>query len=90
MSDRMVLADGCDGDGSGLTAALGTNYEIVYQDLENYGHGHHNYDEVYKLADGTYIHAECGGCSCGGSGSFTDPLDYERAKQFIPLEKRKE
>lgn len=86
--ERCVLCDGCDGDSAGLTEALGDDYEVVYQSNRDYGYGHHSYDEVYKLADGRYIAANCGGCSCHGNGDWCYENSQEMAMRFVPEDKK--
>jgi hypothetical protein len=83
-NERQVLADGCYGDADGLTSALGTTFEVVFSNCDDQGYGHHSYDEIYKLPDGRVIHAECGGYSCKGSGSWSYCADETEAMKLVP------
>lgn len=86
--DRPVyeaLIDGCDGDSEGLKAALGNDYTIIRcwgDDSE--GYGHNSYNTIYQTANGKIIHAECGGCSCGGSGSWSYCDNMLEAIRLVP------
>jgi hypothetical protein len=76
--------DGCDmDDPPGLKAAL-----VGATLLEAYGYeegwGHHAYDDIYQLADGRYLHVECGGCSCGGRGTWATYDGLEEARLRVP------
>ncbi len=80
-----TLADDCVGDSEGLAAALGAEFEVItenYDDSE--GYGHHFADAVFRAHDGRIIHAECGGCSCEGSGSWSYCDSVEQALAQIP------
>lgn len=75
----------CEGDRQGLSEALGTDYVVlheIYDDSE--GYGHHSANAVFRTKDNKYIHAECGGCSCEGSGSWGYCKDAEEAYRMIP------
>jgi hypothetical protein len=63
--------------------------ELVFDYSYDEGYGHHSVDEVWRLADGRYVHAECGGCSCEGSGSFSVEKDEETAMRLVPEYHRK-
>lgn len=84
MAEMNVLVDGCDGDDVGLKAALGENPELLHSNYEDWGYGDHGYNEVWKTTDGKFLHAECGGCSCGGSGSWDYYDNEEEARRKIP------
>ena len=84
-----ALLDGCDGDSEGLRAALGGNYTVVASDGSDLGYGHHNYTTTYLCEDGRTISADCGGCSCGGSGNW-DYVDAYKAWQYVPEQDRKD
>src|SRR5262245_47337354 len=66
-----------------LMEALGKNYVV----LEHYGYeegwGHHGYETIYQTHDGRIIFASCGGCSCGGSGSWAYEDSVEEARENI-------
>lgn len=80
-----VLNDGCDGDKGGLLAALGVGFEVVFEEYDDSeGYGHHSGNAIFRTSDGQYIHAECGGCSCHGSGSWFRAKSEEEARQAIP------
>jgi hypothetical protein len=81
-----TLNDGCDGDSEGLAAALGTGYSVIFESIEDWGYGHHSYDALFALADGRFIHASCGGCSCGGSGDWSIVDSLKEAKRYMPLD----
>lgn len=84
VSGLSVLVDGCDGDRDGLVAALGDGWIVVFVHESDEGYGHHTYEQVFKLADGSFIHAECGGCSCGGSGSWSAHATEAEAMSRVP------
>lgn len=77
-----ALLDGCDGDRAGLEAALGERYQVVtswgIDDLE------HSFNTIYQTEHGQLIHAECGGCSCGGSGSWSLVSSVAEAERLVP------
>lgn len=84
----LVLHDGCEGDKEGLVAALGDGFEVVWESFSNEGYGHHSYDQVLKTSDGRIVHAECGGCSCQGSGSWSVCASVEEAMRLVPESRR--
>lgn len=65
-----------------LKTELGENYSVVWSDGYSEWPGHHEYITLYKTMDVHYILAECGGCSCGASGSYF-PVTLEEAKGLI-------
>lgn len=77
-------------DAQALRDALGEDYKVLYDDGYSEGYGHHGYNAVFELADGRYIHAECGGCSCSGYGSWSYCESREEALKLIPEQERKE
>lgn len=83
-----TLADGCKGDSAGLAEALGDHYEVIYECRSDEGWGHHSYNAVFRIPDGRYIHAECGGCSCGGYGSWSYCADEREALLLVPEQER--
>lgn len=85
--DVEALLDGCDGDSEGLRKALGDAYTVVHSSGDEYGWGHHSYNTVYRATDGRTIHADCGGCSCGGSGNWDYATEGE-AMRMIPEDQR--
>jgi hypothetical protein len=87
METYEALMDGCDGDTAGLLEALGENYRVVKSTGSNYGYGHHSYNTIYQASDGRYVSAECGGCSCGGSGSWCYST-LQEAERMIPEQER--
>lgn len=56
----------------------------VWESLRNEGYGHHSYNQVFRTAGGRVIHAECGGCSCEGSGSWSVEADEKAAMLMVP------
>ena len=87
--DYQTLNDGCEGDSEGLKSALGDGFEVVAEEYEDsIGWGHHSADAVFRLADGRIVHAECGGCSCGGSGSWSYCETLDEALKSIPEHRR--
>jgi hypothetical protein len=89
MSDNSyeALLDGCEGDSDGLRHALGDGYVVV----RSYGNDdcyEHSYNTIYRTASGQLIHAECGGCSCGGSGSWSLVSSIEEAERLVPEQER--
>lgn len=80
-----TLNDYCDGDRDGLVAALGDGFSVLFENYDDSeGYGHHSADAIFRTADGRIIHAECGGCSCDGSGSWSEYETEEKARQAIP------
>lgn len=71
-----------------LVEALSGGYEVVWEGGGHEGYGHHSLNAVIKLADGRFIHAECGGCSCWGSGSWSFCADEEEARRLVPEQER--
>lgn len=88
--EHRVLDDGCEGDSIGLAALLADGYEVLHAYHSDEGYGHHSYDEIIKLADGRIVHAECGGCSCEGSGSWSIEEDVAAAAKLVPEHYRDE
>lgn len=88
--DVQALLDGCEGDADGLRAALGEGAVIVKSWGYEEGYGHHGYDTIWRTADGRIIHAECGGCSCEGSGSWSVCSSMTEAEQLVPEWMRQE
>jgi len=89
--EYQTLNDGCSGDGTGLDAALVDGTVLVWEEYDDSeGYGHHSADAVFLLPDGRYIHAECGGCSCEGSGSWEYCASEEEAMRMIPAWRRAE
>lgn len=85
MSEYQTLNDGCEGDSDGLAAALGTDFAVVFEEYDDStGCGHHSADAIFRLSDGRIVHAECGGCSCEGSGSWSFEDSLEAAARLIP------
>lgn len=87
--DYNVLRDGCDGDSEGLATALGDGFSVIYSNCDDYGYGHHSYDELFVTARGHWIHAECGGCSCRGSGTWSYCEDEKEALTRPPDDARR-
>lgn len=87
--DYQTLNDGCDGDSDGLRVALGDGFEVVDETICDEGWGHHSYNAIFKTADGRIVHAECGGCSCGGSGSWSYEENVANAQRLIPEDERR-
>ena len=80
--------DGCEGDSAGLAEALGEDFEVVYENYDEAGWGHHSANAIFRLPDGRVIHANCGGCSCGGSGDWSYEASEEDARRLIPEQER--
>lgn len=85
-----TLNDGCEGDSEGLAMALGDAFELIREYCDDEGWGHHTYDAIFRATDGRYIHAECGGCSCGGSGSWSYAESVQDAERLIPEWRREQ
>ena len=79
---------GCEGDVRGLSEALGDAYEVISSSGYDEDWGHHSFNTIFKASDGRFIHAECGGCSCGGSGSWSYQESYEMAVRMVPEDER--
>ena len=79
-----ALLDGCDGDSDGLRAALGNRYVILESWGHDEGYGHHGYNTIYRTEDDRLVHAECGGCSCDGSGSWSYVDDLDSGRKLVP------
>lgn len=88
LTDCEALLDYCDGDVAGLKAALGESYSVVWACGYDEGYGHHSYDTIYRTSDGRLVHAECGGCSCHGNGSWSYETSEEAAMRMVPEDKR--
>lgn len=88
VSPVQSLRDGCCGDTDGLCAALKQPHAVLYSACRDEGYGHHSYNEIIVLDDGRIIHAECGGCSCDGSGSWSFCATPEEAERLIPEQER--
>ena len=82
-----ALLDGCEGDSKGLREALGEDYHVVESYGNDYGYGSHGYTTTYRTSNGRTISADCGGCSCGGSGSW-DFVDADKAILYVPEQDR--
>lgn len=81
-SGPSVMGDcGCDGDRSGLVAALGPSFETLFEDgySEQYEHAT---EAIYRTHDGRLVFACCAACSCAGSGdwAYYDTLEQARAR----------
>jgi hypothetical protein len=87
MSEYEALLDGCEGDSAGLRAALGASYKVLrsYCNDECY---EHSSNTIYEAETGQLIHAECGGCSCGGSGSWSYVANMDEAIKLVPEQER--
>lgn len=84
------LQDGCDGDTDGLLAALGSNYSVLFEHYDDSpGYGHHMSNALLRAATGELYHVECGGCSCGGSGTWRQVTDVAEAAQYLPDDARR-
>lgn len=83
-----VLADGCGGDSEGLKALLAQPHVVLSERCSHEDWGHHSCNVVVLLGDGRIVHAECGGCSCGGSGSWSFAETLEDAERLIPEQER--
>ena len=79
---------GCEGDREGLRQARGDGYDVVKSYGNEQGYGHHSYNTIYKTNGGELIHAECGGCSCGGSGGWEYVKDLEAGRMLVPEQER--
>ena len=80
----MALLDDCDGDRAGLEHALGVGFEPIKSWGHDEGFGHHGYNTLYRAGDGRLVHAECGGCSCGGYGSWSYIESIEEGERLVP------
>lgn len=89
MIDReyQTLNDGCEGDSEGLAVAV-TGATLLWEGGSDYGWGHHHSNAIWTLPDGRYVTAECGGCSCGVSGSWGYRDTFEQAISDVPSEHR--
>lgn len=76
----------CDGDRELLIEELNKGtFQIEFEYISDEGYGHHQYEAVYySTYDGRYFHAECGGCSCGGSSSWSEHSSLESAMHQVP------
>lgn len=87
--EALIGGCGCDGDAKGLAEALGEHYSVIESSGDDsIGYGHHSYNTIYRASDGCVIHAECGGCSCGGSGSWSYEDSVACARRMIPEDER--
>lgn len=91
MSRKFKTFGGCcdnHEDSEKLDELIGVaEYEVLYEDFDaSEGYGHHQGNAVLRLADGRYVHVECGGCSCEGSGSWVLCATREKALQHIPMD----
>lgn len=82
MAVTKIFCDDCRGDREGWNQAI-AGAELIYKHYENRGWGHHEYNEIWRTPGFRFLHGECGGCSCGGSGSWGE-YSLEEAKQRIP------
>jgi len=67
-----------------LKAALGPRYEVLACYGSDEGYGHHSYETIFLAHDGKVILAQCGGCSCGGSGSWSFEQSVQSARGAVP------
>jgi hypothetical protein len=81
--EYQTMNDGCEGDSDGLAAAL-DGAVLVWENYDSEGYGHHSANAIFRLPDGRVIHAECGGCSCEGSGSWSFEDSIEAAARLVP------
>lgn len=88
--DYQTLNDGCDGDSAGLRAALGDDFQVAYEDYDDHGYGHHSANAIFMTADGRFIAANCGGCSCHGNGDWEFVDSHEEAVLRVPEQQRPE
>jgi hypothetical protein len=88
--DYQTLNDGCEGDSAGLAAALGDGFTVLYENCDDGGWGHHSYNAMFLTADGKHVAANCGGCSCHGSGDWEYVDSREEAIRRIPEQERPE
>lgn len=58
-----------------LAKAVKVAREVVGDYDASEGYGHHSGYSLVIDTDGVYHYASCGGCSCGGSGSYEGPLE---------------
>lgn len=84
---REVMNDGCEGDTSGLDALLTEPHVVVFESYWAEQHEHSG-NMIVVLADGRVIHANCGGCSCGGSGDWVFRDDVGDAWRMVPEQER--
>jgi hypothetical protein len=83
--DYDTMHDGCDGDSEGLAAALGETFVVIWEDYDDStGYGHHDARAVFRAHDGRFVRADCGGCSCGGSGSWEYVDTEAEALALVP------
>ena len=82
--DYQTMNDGCDGDSQGLRDALGDDYEVITEVRDEQGYGAHDSNAVFRTASGKIIHADCGGCSCGGTGNWDYVTSEGEAMRMIP------
>jgi len=85
-----TCADGCitndlGGSQQALQTALDGGYALLYEHYDDSeGWGHHHANMVAVLPDGRIIHAEYGGCSCEGHGSWSFVDSLEEGLRMIP------
>lgn len=95
MSDNpsySTMNDGCESmeEGRALREALGDGFSVLYENYDDHGYGHHNANAIFVTRDGRFISAECGGCSCQGSGSWAVVESREEAIRMVPEQERPE
>lgn len=86
--EYQTLNDGCDGDDTGLRAALGDGFTVLFENCDDQGWGHHSYNATFKTAEGRFIHANCGGCSCHGNGDWSYCESEADAMLYVPEQER--
>lgn len=83
-----AVCGGCDGDRAGLLVALGDGFEVLFTGGDYGGWGHHSANSTFKTADGKFVHANCGGCSCGGTGDWRYCDSEADAMRYVPEQER--
>lgn len=68
--------------------AIGEEFEIAFQDASHEGWGHHGVNVVIRTKDDRWVHADCGGCSCDGSGDWGFYESKEEAMRHVPEDVR--
>ena len=85
--DYSTCADGCEVN-EGLSEALGDDFIVLFENYDAQGFGHHSANAVFQTDDGRFIHADCGGCSCQGYGTWEE-CSREEAFNRVPEQERK-